>query len=81
MGTHSAPRDTKTKQKLSINLTDEAAGAVRQLAEKDGITVSEVLRRAISVERFVVEQLDTGASFLITRDDGATVEKVHFVFA
>lgn len=68
------------KQKLSVNLTDEAAAVVRELAEEQGITVSEVIRRAISLERFVLTQLGTGASFYLERGDGMPVERVHFVF-
>jgi hypothetical protein len=75
-----AERDAKGKQKISINLTEEAATIVRGIAERKGITVSEVLRRAIGLEQFIVEQLDKGATLMLTHDDGKTLERVHFVF-
>lgn len=68
------------KHKFSINLTDEAAATVRRLAEEQGISVTEVVRRGIALEDFIVEQRRRGAAFLLTPDDGKTVEKVHFVF-
>lgn len=68
------------RQKLSVNLTDQAAGVVRELAETQGITVSEVIRRAISLEQFIVTQLRSGANFYLSVGDGQSVERVHFVF-
>lgn len=67
------------RQKLSLNLTDEAAQVVRELAAAKGISVTEVIRRGISLERFILDQLKDGGSFLIRRRDG-TIETVHFVF-
>jgi hypothetical protein len=67
------------KQKLSLNLTDEAAQTVREMAASKGISVTEVIRRGISLERFVMSQLEANGTFLIRRSDGA-IETVHFVF-
>ncbi len=73
------PDDTLVKQKVSINLTDEAASVVKQLATEQGTTSSEVIRRGIALEKFVLDQLKEGGTFLIERDNGS-VERVHFVF-
>jgi hypothetical protein len=70
---------SKGKQKLAVNLTDDAARVVRQLADEEGITVSEVIRRGIALEKFVLDQLHSGAEVLLSRDGGKTVERVHFV--
>lgn len=67
------------KQKLSLNLTDEAAQVVREIAAAKGVSVTEVIRRGISLERFILDQLDAGSTFLTRRRDG-TIETVHFVF-
>ncbi len=64
---------------LSLKLPDEVARVVRQLAEDRGITATEVLRRGVALEKFVTEQLDSEAAFLIQRPDGS-LERVHFVF-
>lgn len=66
------------KKKLVMNLTDEAAHVVRELARRRGVTVSEVVRRAIALEKFIDDQLDDGSSFFVERKDG-TLERVHFV--
>lgn len=68
------------RQKVSVNLTDQAATAVREMADEQGITVSEVIRRAISLEQFVVTQLRSGASFYLSVGEGQSLERVHFVF-
>lgn len=68
------------KQKLSVNLTDEAAAVARELAKDQGISVSEVIRRAISLERFIVTQLRSGADFYLSTGEGQALERVHFVF-
>lgn len=73
-------RDTVAgKQKLSLNLTDEAAQVVRDIAAAKGVSVTEVIRRGISLERFILDQLDAGSTFFTRRRDG-TIETVHFVF-
>lgn len=69
---------TTGKTKLAINLTDQAAGVVRDIAAQQGVTVSEVMRRAIALEKFVVEQLGRDATFLVKLPDGS-IETVHFV--
>ncbi len=79
----SQPRKRRTpnspKTKLAINLTNEAAAAVRDIAAEKGLTVSEVIRRAIALEKFVVEQLDRNGTFLVKLPDGS-IETVHFLF-
>lgn len=67
------------KRKLSVNLSEDASQVVRELAVRKGMTVTDVIRRAISLERFVVDQLDEGKTFVVRRPDGST-ETVHFVF-
>lgn len=72
-------RPKPTKQKVSISLAEDAAETVRNLADARGTTITEVIRRGIALERFIIEQLDEGACFLVQRDDGS-MEKIHFLF-
>jgi hypothetical protein len=69
------------KTKLSVNLTDEAAEVVRELANRRGVSVSDVIRESIALYRFAADELAKGAQFELTRDDGKTRERVHFVFS
>jgi predicted transcriptional regulator len=51
--------------KLSANLSDEVVGTLRKLAEKRGTTMTEVLRQAISTEKFLQDEIDAGSKLLI----------------
>ena len=70
---------TATKNKISVSLTDEAAQAVQELAERTGLGVSEIIRRAIALERFIITEVDQGSEFLIRRD--GELERIKFIFA
>jgi hypothetical protein len=53
---------------------------MERLADEQGVTLSEVIRRALALAAFFDEQQREGAEILLTRDDGKTLEKVHFLF-
>lgn len=64
---------------LSLKLPDPVARGVRELAEAQKITATEVLRRGVSLAQFVSKELDDGNKFLLQRADGS-LEWVHFVW-
>lgn len=43
--------------RLNININDETATALRELAKERGTSVTDVVRRAVSVYKFVEDQL------------------------
>jgi hypothetical protein len=45
--------------KVTVNLSEEVVNALRELAQKNGVTVTEQLRRAISTEKWLDEIRDT----------------------
>lgn len=60
--------------RLSVNINDETAAALRELAEKDGITVTEVIRRAVSVYKFFVDARAEGETIqLVSADEKTTL--------
>jgi Ribbon-helix-helix protein, copG family len=62
--------------KLTVNLSDEVADTLKKLAQQNGITITEQLRRAISTERWV-EDIDKDQSKkLLIEDDGQLKEVV-----
>lgn len=67
------------KTKITVSLADEAAEAVERIAEQQGLKTSEVIRRAISIHRFVEEELAKGSAFLVRGCDGE-VERVQFIY-
>jgi len=63
--------------KISVNLTVDAVEALKDLAAKRGTTVTDVLRRAISTEKYIDHvQRDEGAKVLVEDKKGKIRELV-----
>ena len=63
------------KIKVSVNLTADYVHTLRALAEKRGTTVTETLRRAIGMEKFV-EDVTTNGGTLLVEDKDKTLRHV-----
>lgn len=61
-----------------IEIQDDALKAIWLLAEQQGITVDEALRRAIATEGFVKTHLANGRKFFTLAEDG-NIQEVEFV--
>lgn len=60
--------------RLSVNINDETAAALRELADQDGVTVTEVVRRAVSVYKFFVDARAEGETIqLVSADEKTTL--------
>lgn len=59
--------------KLTINLSDEVADNLKALADKNNITVTEQVRRAISTEKWIGEQKK-----VLVEDDEGQLQQVVF---
>lgn len=64
--------------KISVNLADEVLSAARDLAVKHDVTLSEILRRAISTETFLDAECAKGKSLLLRDEKTKEVERVIF---
>ena len=63
--------------KISVNLTEDAVEALKDLAAKRGTTVTDVLRRAISTEKYLDHvQREEGAKVLVEDKKGRIRELV-----
>jgi hypothetical protein len=67
----------KMAVKMSVNLPDEAVDNLRQIAEKNGITLTAALRQAIANEKFLEDELRNDAKLLI-EDKNKAVRQVVF---
>jgi predicted transcriptional regulator len=63
--------------KMSVNLSDEAAKTLKTLADKNGVTVTEQLRRSISTELWR-EQVEDAQSKILVEDPNGKVREVQF---
>lgn len=51
--------------KISANLAPEVVETIKELAKKRGISMTELLRRAVAVEKFLDEEIERGSTILI----------------
>lgn len=59
----------KGSVKISANLSQEVLDALRNIAETQGISMTEALRRAISTEKFLLDQVQANNKILIEDKD------------
>jgi hypothetical protein len=63
---------------LSVNLSQEVADALRAIVLKRKISITEAVRRAISLLKFVEDAMDDGGKFLIVRSGEEPRELIFF---
>jgi hypothetical protein len=63
--------------RLSVNINDETADALRTLAERRGVTVTETIRRAVSVYKYLADEMAEGRVLQVT--DGREVTQVRLL--
>jgi metal-responsive CopG/Arc/MetJ family transcriptional regulator len=69
---------TMSFTKISVNLSDEVLQALREMAQRDNVTVTEALRRSISTQKFLEDEQRAGKLILI--EDPKSKEKQRIVF-
>lgn len=56
--------------RLSVNLSHETADTFKTLAERKGLSFTEAIRRAITIWKFVEDQLSQGHELAVVEADG-----------
>lgn len=64
--------------KVSMNLNDEVLEALRELANRDGLTLTEVTRRAISTWKFLDDAQRSGRAVLLRDPQSGETERLIF---
>ena len=54
--------------RLSVNITDDTARALRELAERNQTSVTDIVRRAVSVYKFVADEVEDGKKVQLADD-------------
>lgn len=62
------PSDADTV-KVTVNLPRKVVEALEEIANAKGITKTEALRRAISTEKFLVDEVEAGNKILLEGKD------------
>lgn len=60
----------KVPDKVTLRLPPDARLALEWIAAKRGLTLAEVVRQALSHEKFLTEEVDRGGTILIECKDG-----------
>lgn len=61
--------DEATRVKVTVNLRPEDLETLRAIAKRRKITMTEALRRAIAMERFVEAAIADGGNLLVEQKD------------
>ena len=69
-------RQTKRPQRLSVNLSAEVAQALQDIQRAQRLTLTEAVRRAISIAAFVEGATGRGAKILV--HEGKSTKEVIF---
>lgn len=62
--------------KISVNLAKPVLDALKEMAKQQDTTVTEMLRRAISTEKFLLDATARDAKILIEEKDKTTKQVV-----
>lgn len=66
------------KVKVTVNMTQEDVDTLKELAEEQGITLTDALRRAVRTEKFIREAVAEDANILVEDKRKKTIKQVVF---
>jgi hypothetical protein len=64
--------------RLSVNLNQETAAALKELSKRRGLTATEVVRRSISLQKFLQGERRRGRKVHTLNTDGTNVRELVF---
>jgi len=64
-------------KRVNVNFSPSAYSTLEKLAEEKGKTMSEVLRDAIALEKWVTDLTKDGGAILVERPDGKVREIIR----
>ncbi|WP_329598382.1 hypothetical protein OIE43_25955 [Streptomyces pseudovenezuelae] len=68
-----------TYQKISVNLSTEVLSTLREMADAEDVTMTEVLRRSISLLKFLTDSRRDGKVVLLEDSTTKETEKIIFL--
>jgi len=66
-----------TGRRLSVNVASDVAAAIEDLAKRHDTTITDVIRRAVSVYKFMDDEVRDGGKIMVER--GGTVRELKFL--
>ena len=65
-------------QKISVNLSLEVLDALKEMSQRDNVTMTEALRRSISTQKFLDDAQRSGKYILIEDPETHELQRVIF---
>ena len=62
--------------KLTVNLSAEVVDVLKTLAKRDNTTMTEVLKRAIAVQKFITEEEAKGNQLFLADAEGENKTRI-----
>ena len=72
------PPSPSLGRRLSVNVAPDVGDAIDDLAKRHRTTITDVIRRAISVCKYIDDEAEAGGRILVERK--GTVQEVKFVW-
>jgi hypothetical protein len=76
MDTKNSSNAINTAKRMSISLTGDATEMLKFLAESQGITQNEALRKAIATEAYLLQERQKGSKVLLQKSDNEIREVI-----
>ena len=64
--------------KISVNLSNDVIDVLREMAARDNVTMTEILRRAISTQKFLEDAQAAGKAILLRDENSKEAERLIF---
>ncbi|WP_433360910.1 CopG family transcriptional regulator [Actinoplanes sp. CA-142083] len=68
--------ETQAAVRMTVKLSPQAASALKKISEERGVTITEALRWAISMQNYVHEARKRGATVVVRESNGDVKELV-----
>ncbi|QIK66838.1 ribbon-helix-helix protein, CopG family [Nocardioides sp. HDW12B] len=63
---------SKKSTKVTVNLSDDVVKTLKEMAQRDDTTMTEVLKRAIAVHKYLLEQQEAGNKIVVDDPNAQT---------
>lgn len=60
---------TRSKQKLTVNLSSEIVDILKELADRNGTTMTDEIKKAIADRKYFLDKIDAGNEVLLEREE------------
>ena len=63
--------ETSNENTVTLEFSDEAMREINRLATTSGVSIRDLIHRALSMEKFLIEETRSGSVVLLKKPDGS----------